>query len=76
MSNPFALLAMICWCLVAVFAETLSAQEPSSAIVTDYPLKPIPFNEVELTSAFWRPRLVTQRETLVPFAFELSDEVS
>ncbi len=36
----------------------------------DYPLKPVPFNEVELTSDFWRPRLETQRETLVPFAFE------
>ena len=36
----------------------------------DYPLRPVPFNEVEMTSDFWRPRLVTQRETLVPFAFE------
>ena len=36
----------------------------------DYPLKPVPFNEVEMTSDFWRPRLETQRKTLVPFAFE------
>ena len=36
----------------------------------DYPLKPVPFNEVEITSDFWRPRLETQRKTLVPFAFE------
>ena len=36
----------------------------------DYPLKPVPFNEVEITSDFWRPRLQTQRKTLVPFAFE------
>lgn len=36
----------------------------------DYALQPVPFNEVEITSDFWRPRLVTQRETLVPFAFE------
>jgi hypothetical protein len=33
-------------------------------------LEPVPFSEVELTSSFWRPRLVTQREILVPFAFE------
>ena len=39
-------------------------------VAADYPLKPIPFNEVRITSDFWRPRLVTQRETLVPFAFE------
>ncbi|MBT6723235.1 MAG: hypothetical protein HOB20_08400, partial [Planctomycetaceae bacterium] len=36
----------------------------------DYPLKPVPFNKVTLTSSFWRPRLITQRKTLVPFAFE------
>ena len=36
----------------------------------DYPLKPVPFNEVKMTSDFWRPRLETQRRTLVPFAFE------
>ena len=36
----------------------------------DYPLKPVPFNEVVMTSDFWRPRLETQRKTLVPFAFE------
>ena len=36
----------------------------------DYPLKPVPFNKVEMTSDFWRPRLQTQRKTLVPFAFE------
>ncbi len=38
--------------------------------VADYPLRPVPFNEVQITSDFWRPRLVTQRKTLVPFAFE------
>ena len=36
----------------------------------DYPLKPVPFNEVKITSDFWRPRLETQRKTLVPFAFK------
>ncbi len=50
--------------LVIVTASSILAQ------TTDYPLKPIPFNEVRITSDFWRPRLVTQRKTLVPFAFE------
>ncbi len=36
----------------------------------DYPIIPVPFNEVELTGDFWRPRLITQRSTLVPLAFE------
>ncbi len=42
----------------------------SSVFAADYPLKPVPFNKVEMTSDFWRPRLETQRKTLVPFAFE------
>ena len=46
----------------------LSSSVLSSA--ADYPLKPVPFNKVVITSSFWRPRLVTQRKTLVPFAFE------
>ena len=41
-----------------------------TAVAGDYPLKPVPFNQVEMTSDFWRPRLETQRQTLVPFAFE------
>ena len=39
-------------------------------MAADYPLKPVPFNEVDLTSDFWRTRLEIQRKTLVPFAFE------
>lgn len=42
----------------------------SCGVAADYPLKPVPFNKVEMTSSFWRPRLETQRKTLVPFAFE------
>lgn len=41
-----------------------------STRAADYPLKPVPFNKVKITSDFWRPRLETQRKTLVPFAFE------
>ncbi len=52
--------------VVTVFASL----QNGNASAADYPLEPVPFNEVEMTSDFWRPRLVTQRETLVPFAFE------
>ena len=41
-----------------------------SLAFADYPLRPVPFNAVEINSDFWRPRLQTQRRTLVPFAFE------
>ena len=40
------------------------------ATFADYPLKPVSFSDVELTSSFWRARLEIQRKTLVPFAFE------
>lgn len=33
-------------------------------------LVPVPFNEVGLNDNFWRPRLETQIQTLVPFALE------
>ncbi len=49
---------------------TLVCASASSTTAADYPLKPVPFNKVEMTSDFWRPRLETQRKTLVPFAFE------
>ena len=49
---------------------TLSFASACLATAADYPLKPVPFNEVTITSDFWRPRLETQRTTLVPFAFE------
>jgi DUF1680 family protein len=37
-------------------------------------IEPVPFHEVEMTSDFWRPRLVTQRKVLVPFAFEKTEK--
>lgn len=39
-------------------------------ITSDHSLKPVPFNEVKLNDKFWRPRLKTQVETLVPFALD------
>jgi DUF1680 family protein len=36
-------------------------------------IEPVPFHEVEMTSDFWRPRLITQRKVLVPFAFEKTE---
>ncbi|MGI9456590.1 MAG: glycoside hydrolase family 127 protein [Aeoliella sp.] len=54
----------------ATAAEDVGNATSDAVADADYPLKPVPFNEVTITSEFWRPRLVTQRETLVPFAFE------
>ena len=37
---------------------------------SEYGLIPVPFNEVILEDKFWKPRLITQVETLVPFALD------
>ena len=71
-------IALICLgcCIVGTISYEIRAdgtdikQVNGDRIAADYPLKPVPFNKVELLSDFWRPRLVTQREVLVPFAFE------
>ena len=55
---------MLAWAHSPLYGE----DKPNQS--ADYPLKPVPFNKVEMKSDFWRPRLVTQRETLVPWAFE------
>lgn len=60
---------MRCVRLAVVFSIVMSAGI-AAVHAADYPLKPVPFNRVEMTSSFWTSRLTTQRETLVPFAFD------
>ncbi|MEM7014836.1 MAG: beta-L-arabinofuranosidase domain-containing protein [Verrucomicrobiota bacterium] len=45
----------------------------SGVAYAEYPLKPVSYNDVEMSSDFWRPRMITQRETLVPWAFERTE---
>lgn len=40
------------------------------SMVADDLLKAIPFEQVTLEDNFWRPRLIIQKETLVPFALD------
>jgi DUF1680 family protein len=46
----------------------------SAAPIRDYPVRPVPFTAVELTDAFWRPRIELNRTVTIPFAFEKSEE--
>ena len=46
-----------------------SCTETNTAIHTES-LTPVPFHEVKLTDSFWLPRLITQKQTLVPFALD------
>lgn len=35
----------------------------------DYPIKPVPFTEVQVTDCFWAPRLQTNQHITIPYAF-------
>ncbi|PMD96621.1 six-hairpin glycosidase [Siphonobacter sp. BAB-5405] len=45
-----------------------------SARSQDYPIQPVPFTNVKITSAFWQPRIETNRTQTIPFAFQKCEE--
>ncbi|MCR9226284.1 MAG: glycoside hydrolase family 127 protein [Flavobacteriaceae bacterium] len=51
-----------------------AAQNKSQTEGGGFGLTPIPFNEVTLEDQFWKPRLKTQVETLVPFSLDKTVE--
>jgi DUF1680 family protein len=46
----------------------------SFAPAQDYPIQPIPFTAVKVSSQFWAPRLETNRTVTIPFAFKKCEE--
>lgn len=40
----------------------------------DYPVKPVPFTEVEIEDEFWLPRIETNRTITIPFAMKMNRE--
>jgi DUF1680 family protein len=53
------------WC-----APALTAAEPSR----DYPIQPVPFTDVHLTDSFWAPRIQTNSDVTIPYAFQKCEE--
>jgi DUF1680 family protein len=45
---------------------------PTAAVspAHDYPVQPVPFTAVHLDDVFWAPRIETNRQVSIPFAFE------
>lgn len=37
---------------------------------TDYPIQPVPFNQVHVTDQFWAPKIETNRRVSIPTAFD------
>ncbi len=42
----------------------------------DYPVQPIPFNEVTVSEGFWTPRLETNRKVTIPYDFRKCEETA
>jgi uncharacterized protein len=59
--------------VVAVTLTTVAAARHQSARSKpdhDYPVQPVPFTAVHLNDAFWAPRIDTNRQVTIPFAFQ------
>ena len=56
--------------LVCFGCESTETGKGEGLNKTGYTLSTVPFNKVTLDDQFWKPRLETQVETLVPFALE------
>ncbi|HOW25335.1 MAG TPA: glycoside hydrolase family 127 protein [Bacteroidales bacterium] len=53
----------------------ISCQESpkKEEIRKDYPIRAVPFTQVKMTDAFWRPRIDTNRLVSIPYAFQQSE---
>ncbi|HEY3383706.1 MAG TPA: glycoside hydrolase family 127 protein [Vicinamibacterales bacterium] len=64
-----ALAAAVIGCWVAS-RPLLGVAQTQPAPAHDYPVQPVPFTAVHLTDEFWTPRIETNRQVSVPFAFQ------
>ena len=51
-----------------------SSCEKKKEKVSDYPIQPVPFTEVNVTDDFWAPRIRTNHDVTIPIAFSQSEE--
>ena len=54
-----------------LFASVVFAQSAH-----EYRVRPIPFTAVNVADGFWTPRLITSRETTIPYCFKMCEETS
>ena len=55
--------------LLAGIAAVLFSTAPAKPD-HDYPVQPVPFTAVHLNDVFWAPRIETNRQVTIPFAFQ------
>ena len=56
--------------LINIGCDSTETNKKEISDMTGYTLTTVPFNKVKLEDQFWKPRLETQFETLVPFALD------
>lgn len=63
---------------VLIFSLVLGGSLAGCAVCaqapTDYPVQPVPFNQVRLSPGFWASRIETNRTVTIPFAFQKCEE--
>ena len=59
---------------IFIATSALWAGGASAQPARDYPVKPVPFTAVHFNDAFWAPRIQTNRQVTIPFAFQKDEE--
>jgi len=61
--------------IVLIFLVLMPAcVDKSDKAQKDYPIKPVDFSKVKIHDTFWNPRMETNRQVTIPFAFNKSEE--
>src|SRR5437867_9360741 len=58
------------WVALLTGAQSARSQRIRATPEHDYPIQPVPFTAVHLNDVFWAPRIETNRQVTIPFAFE------
>jgi hypothetical protein len=58
--------------VLVTLAAVCGAAEMKAA--GDYPIRPVPFTEVRIDDAFWKPRVETNRTATIPYAIRMCEE--
>ncbi|MCP4641505.1 MAG: glycoside hydrolase family 127 protein [bacterium] len=53
---------------------TISAGADTATTTGDYPLTPVPFTQVRIEDAFWRPRMDVNKNVTISYCFQKSEE--
>lgn len=69
----YKVIILICFIISALSGTHINATDKRAASEGN-PLKPVSFEKVTLTDAFWSNRMRIQKETLVPVAFERTQQ--